>query len=293
MGAPNSGKSTLLNCLVGSKVSIVTHKSQTTRTRISGVTQLGDVQLIFYDTPGIFYPKRQLEKAMVSTAWSVAYDADILAVMVDSRKLPFDIDDDTEKILHKLNNVSKDITLIINKIDLVSRKSLLALTNYLTTNYNIFSNVFMISALTGDGVEDLKSHFSKLAPYGPWLYPEDQLTNLTERFLAQEITREKLFLALHDELPYSMMVEHVNWEDRKDGSVRIDQNILVSRDSQKPIVVGKGGALIRKIGSNARAELETVFGRTVHLFLNVIVRKKWLDDSSRYADMGLDYPKEN
>lgn len=293
LGAPNAGKSTLLNALVGSKVSIVTPKVQTTRSRITGVAIAGDAQLIFLDTPGIFLPKLRLERAMVAAAWTGARDADVLAVLVDARRPPDAAGDDTGRIVEGLRKSGRHAVLVLNKIDLVPRTALLAATESLTKGESPFTDVFMISALNGDGVADLKAHLAAGAAPGPWLYPEDQLSDVPVRFLAQEVTREKLFLALHDELPYALMVEHVNWEERKDGSVRIDQNVLVSRKAHKPIVVGKGGARIRDVGSAAREELEELLGHKVHLFLQVKVRERWADEPGRYRGMGLEFPRAN
>jgi len=293
LGAPNVGKSTLLNALVGSKVSIVTPKVQTTRSRITGVVITGDAQLIFQDTPGIFEPKRRLERAMVAAAWTGARDADVSAVLVDARRSPDAEGDDTERIIDGLRHSGQHAVLVLNKIDLVPRSKLLALTASLTEVESPFTHVFMVSALNGDGVADLNAHFAATALPGPWLYPEDQLSDVPLRFLAQEITREKLFLTLHDELPYSLTVEHVKWEDREDGSVRIDQNVLVGREAHIPIVVGKGGTCIRDIGAAARDKLQELLGCKVHLFLQVKVRKRWADDPGMYRDMGLDFPLAN
>ena len=289
LGAPNAGKSTLLNALVGTKVSIVTPKVQTTRSLITGVGIAGDAQLIFLDTPGIFVPKQRLEKAMVAAAWKGAKGADLSLVMVDARRSPNAIGDDTEKIIDGLRGSQRSAVLALNKIDCVDRPSLLALTAALAGEGSLFTDVFMISALNGDGVADLKAHLGSTAPYGPWLYPRDQLSGVPMRFMAQEITREKLFLALHEELPYSLALEHIRWEDRADGSVRIDQNVLVSREAHKRIVVGKGGTLIRNVGQAARVELEDLLSRKVHLFLNVKVRERWTKEPNRYRDMGLDF----
>lgn len=293
LGAPNVGKSTLLNALVGSKVSIVTPKVQTTRSRITGVVVVGAAQLIFQDTPGIFEPKRRLERAMVAAAWTGARDADVLAVLVDARRSPEAGGDDTERIIDGLRHSGQHAVLVLNKIDLVLRSKLLALTASLTEVENPFTHVFMVSALKGDGVADLNAHFAAVALPGPWLYPEDQLSDVPLRFLAQEITREKLFLKLHDELPYSLTVEHVNWEERKDGSIRIDQNVLVGREAHMPIVVGKGGTCIRDIGASSRDKLQELLGCKVHLFLQVKVRERWADEPGMYRDMGLDFPLAN
>lgn len=293
LGAPNSGKSTLVNAMVGAKVSIVSPKVQTTRSRIVGVSIIEESQLILLDTPGIFQPKRRLEKAMVAAAWGGARDADILLVLVDSRRTPNSLNDDTVKIIDGLRRTGRKAILILNKIDLVKRTSLLALTESLVGNQSLFHETFMISALNGDGIEDLKSHLASLVPAGPWLYPEDQLTDVPMRFLALEITREKLFLALHDELPYALMVEHVNWQENADGAIRIDQNIIVARENHKPIVIGKGGALIKSIGVSSRTEIEKIIGTRVHLFLRVKVRESWLEEPRRYTEMGLIFPGDS
>jgi len=285
LGAPNAGKSTLLNALVGSKISIVTHKVQTTRTRFVGVALHGKSQMIFVDTPGIFTPKKRLERAMVSAAWEGASDADSIILLVDtSRK----IDDDTRKIARNLKDRGGQCILALNKIDLIRRDRLLAISQELN-EIGDFSHTLMISALKGDGLEDLKDLVSESLPEGPWLYPEDQLTDITERMLASEVTREKFFLRLHEELPYAMTIETESWEEKKDGSVRIEQVIYVERDSQKAIVIGKGGRALKEIGKQAREELEEMFDRRVHLFIFVKVRKNWTDDKERYRSMGLDW----
>ena len=290
MGAPNAGKSTLLNALVGAKVSIVSPKVQTTRSRITGVAIAGDAQLIFQDTPGIFSPRRRLERAMVSAAWTGAREADVLAVLIDARRAPSAVGDDTARILDGLRDGGRRAVLVLNKIDLVRRHDLLALTASLTGDGSPFDEVFMVSALNGDGVDDLKAHFAAAARPGPWLYPEDQLSDVPLWFLATEVTREKLFLALHDELPYGLTVEHVRWQDRGDGSVRIDQNVLVGREAHKPMVVGKGGARIRDVGAAAREDLQEILGRRAHLFLQVKVRERWAEEPGLYRDLGLDFP---
>jgi GTP-binding protein Era len=286
VGAPNAGKSTLLNYLVGTKVSIVTPKVQTTRSRITAIAMAGPAQLVFVDTPGIFEPKRRLEKAMVAAAWSGAHDADQIVVLVDAKR---GLERDTRRILDGLEKAGRSAVLALNKIDLVKRVSLLGLAAELE-QAGSFERVFMISALTGDGVEDLRAHLAAEAAEGPWLYPEDQLADVPERLLAAEITREKLFLQLHQELPYATTVETESWEERADGSVRIGQVIYVQATSQKPIVLGKGGHQIKSIGAAARADLEELLDRRVHLFLFVKVRPKWLDDPERYREMGLEFP---
>ena len=285
LGAPNAGKSTLLNALVGQKVSIVTQKVQTTRTQIRGIAIHGAAQIVFVDTPGIFTPKRRLDRAMVAAAWGGAADADVICLLIDAKKR---IDDDTALILEGLKQESRKAVLILTKIDLVPRESLLSLTEELNET-GLFDDIFMVSAPQGDGVSDLLDFFAVRMPPGPWHYPEDQLSDLPMRLMAAEITREKLFLRVHQELPYAVTVETENWEARKDGSVRIDQIIFVERDSQKPIVIGKGGQTIKDIGAAARHEMEDLFDRKVHLFLNVKVRKNWSDERERYREMGLDF----
>jgi GTP-binding protein Era len=286
IGAPNAGKSTLLNQLVGSKISIVTHKVQTTRARIRAIALEGPAQIIFLDTPGIFTPRRMLDRAMVEAAWGSAADADIVVLLVDARD---GLDEHTEKILAGLEKAGLRAQLAINKIDLVRNDSLLALTQSLTERF-AFGEVFLISALTGDGVVDLRQFLAKSMPVGPWLYPEDQIADIPMRLLAADITREKLFLRLHQEVPYSSTVETENWAERKDGSIRIDQVIYVERDSQKKIVLGKNGAAIKAIGQAARRDLAEFLETKVHLFLFVKVREKWAEDPERYRGMGLEPP---
>ncbi len=286
LGAPNAGKSTLLNRLVGGKVSIVTPKVQTTRTRVRGVCIAGDAQLVFVDTPGIFVPRRRLERAMVEAAWLGARDADMVVVLVDSKR---GVDADTERIVEGLE-AKKPAVLALNKIDLVERAALLPLAARLDAT-GAFSDTFMISALDGDGVEDLRDFLAAAAPAGPWHYPEDQLSDMPLRLLAAEITREKLFMRLHQELPYALTVETESWDERGDSSVRIDQMIYVLREAHKPIILGKGGRAIKAVGSAARAELETLLERRVHLFLRVKVAPKWIDDPARYRDLGLEFPR--
>jgi GTPase len=287
IGAPNAGKSTLLNQLVGAKIAIVSPKVQTTRARVTAIAIENKTQIIFVDTPGIFAPSRRLEKAMVSAAWVGAQDADILVLLIDAKR---GISKDVERIMEGLEKSGTRAHLILNKIDTVRHDTLLGLAQSLT-NRGLFNEVFMISALNGDGVADLRSFLAKQLPDGPWLFPEDQLALAPMRSLAAEVTREKLFLRLHQELPYSLTVETEKWEERKDGSVKIDQVIFVSRAGHKPIVLGKGGVTIKKIGELARTELEEMLGCRVHLFLFVKVREKWLDDPERYREMGLDFPK--
>ncbi len=285
LGAPNTGKSTLLNALVGSKVSIVTHKVQTTRARITAIAVEGASQIVFVDTPGIFAPRRRLDRAMVSAAWTGAADADVVALLVDAGR---GIDGDTKSIVEGLGKSGRKAVLVVNKIDLVKRPQLLELVQTLDEE-GAFSDVFMISALTGDGVADLKRFFAANVPPGPWLYPGDQLADVSLRLLAAEITREQLYLRLHQELPYSSTVETEAWEERKDGSVRIQQVVYVARGGQKAIFLGKGGRTIKAIGAAARHEMEQVFGHKVHLFVFVKVRENWADDPERYREMGLDY----
>jgi GTP-binding protein Era len=285
VGAPNAGKSTLLNCLVGAKLSIVTPKVQTTRSRVLGIALRGAAQLIFIDTPGIFAPKRRLDRAMVAAAWAGAEDADIAVVLVDAAR---GFDDDTRQILTRLKGTGRRLVLAINKVDLVKREALLPLADELGRAVD-FERIFMISSTAGDGTDDLADFLSTAVPEGPWLYPEDQLTDLPQRLLAAEITREQIFLQLHQELPYSTTVETETWEERKDGSVKITQVIHVQRAGQKAIVLGKGGSQIKLIGAAARAELERLLGHRVHLFLFVRVSENWADDREHYQAIGLDY----
>jgi len=285
VGAPNAGKSTLLNRLVGSKLSIVTPKVQTTRSRVLGIALRGAAQLIFIDTPGIFAPKRRLDRAMVAAAWASAEDADLVVVLVDAAR---GLDDDTRQILARLKGTGRRTVVAINKIDLVKRESLLPLADALGKAGD-FERVFMISSTAGDGTDDLADFLAGAMPQGPWLYPEDQLTDLPQRLLAAEITREQIFLQLHQELPYATTVETEGWEERADGSVKITQTIHVQRPGQKAIVLGKGGAQVKQIGAAARAELERLFERRVHLFLFVRVSENWAEDRAHYAAIGLDY----
>lgn len=287
LGAPNAGKSTLTNALVGTKVSIVSHKVQTTRAIVRGILLDGAAQVILVDTPGIFSPKRRLERAMVSTAWTSASDADLVALLVDAKR---GLDEDVEAILKSLGEVRRPRALILNKIDLIRRDTLLALVTELTGRL-AFDKVFMVSALTGDGVDDVKAWFAGSVPVGPWLYPEDQITDAPMRMLAAEITREKMFLRLHDELPYRSTVETESWKQLRDGSVRIEQTIYVERESQRKIVLGKGGSAIKTISSEARAEISEIVEAPVHLFLFVKVRENWADDPERYREMGLEFPR--
>jgi GTP-binding protein Era len=288
IGAPNAGKSTLINALVGTKVSIVTPKVQTTRTLVRGIAVEGPAQLIFVDTPGIFAPKRRLDRAMVGTAWGSTADADLVALLIDARK---GVAEDEEAILKALAAVRHPTVLVLNKIDLVAKPDLLALTQKLGERGS-FAATFMISALSGDGVADLRAWFVAHVPAGPWLYPEDQISDAPVRQLAAEITREKLYLRLHQELPYQSTVETDVWKDLKDGSVRIEQTIYVARESQRKIVLGKAGQAIKAIGAASRAEIAAAVEQPVHLFLHVKVREGWADDPERYREMGLEFPKE-
>lgn len=285
IGAPNSGKSTLLNRLVGRKLAIVTPKAQTTRNRLLGIAIEGPTQIVFVDTPGIFAPRRRLDRAMVAAAWSGAEDADETLLLVDAVR---GVDRDTRRILDRLAERGRKSILALNKIDLVPRESLLGLADTLSREGD-FDPIFMISGLKGDGVEDVKRHLAASLPQGPWLFPEDQLSDAPERLIAAEITREQVFLQLHDELPYASTVETEQWEDRPDGSVRIEQVIYVQRLSQRAIVLGEGGKRIKTIGARARAELERILERRVHLFLFVKVRQYWIDDRERFEVLGLDY----
>ena len=297
IGAPNAGKSTLLNALVGAKVAIVSPKVQTTRARLTGIAIENKSQMIFVDTPGIFEPKRRLERAMVSDAWTGAGDADVVALLVDSRRPVKANNDDTQVILDALRKRGKQALLLINKVDAVERPELLKLAEKLSAEKMIddtplFSDIFMISALTGDGVQDLSRFFARSVPEGPWLYPEDQIATAPMRYLAAEVTREKLFLNLHQELPYQLTVETEAWEEQKDGSAKVSQVIYVTRANHKGIVLGKGGSLIKKVGEMSRKDLEAQMDRRVHLFLFVKVRENWLDDPERYREMNLDFPKK-
>jgi len=285
VGAPNAGKSTLLNRLVGAKVSIVTHKVQTTRSLIRGIAVFGDTQIVFVDTPGIFAPKKRLERAMVSAAWSGAADADVLVVLIDGQR---GIDSNVRRIVEGVAQSGRKAILAINKIDTIRRQELLALAQELNAT-EAFSDTFMISALDGDGVEDLRDALIARMPAGHWLYPEDQLSDLPQRLLAAEITREKAYLRLHQELPYALAVDTEAWEDFRDGSVRIQQTIYVERDSQKGIVLGKGGHTVKAIRAEAQADLTEMLDRPVHLFIHVKVRENWVNDPGRYREWGLNF----
>jgi GTP-binding protein Era len=288
IGAPNVGKSTLVNALVGSKVTIVSRKVQTTRALIRGIVIENNVQIILVDTPGIFSPKRRLDRAMVSTAWSGAHDADLVCVLLDARE---GIDEEADAILAKLATVHHEKILVLNKIDLVPREKLLALAKAANDRLS-FARTFMVSALSGDGVDDLRHTLAEMVPQGPFHYPEDQMSDAPMRHLAAEITREKIFRQLHQELPYQSTVETDSWTERKDKSIRIEQTIFVERESQRKIVLGKGGATIKAIGAESRKELAEIVRVPVHLFLFVKVRENWGDDPDRYREMGLEFPKE-
>ena len=288
IGAPNAGKSTLLNALVGSKVTIVSRKVQTTRALIRGIAAEGQSQLIFVDTPGIFSPRRRLDRAMVTTAWSGAHDADLTGVLIDARK---GLEEEAEAILDRLAGVKVPKILILNKIDVVPRDTLLALTKAANDKAQ-FEATFMISALTGDGVADLKQWLAARMQPGPWHYPPDQMSDAPVRQLAAEITREKLFERLHQELPYHSTVETESWKELRRGDLRVEQTIYVERESQRKIVLGKGGATIKAIGEAARKEIAEIADAKVHLFLFVKVREGWGEDPERYRAMGLEFPKE-
>ena len=288
IGAPNVGKSTLINALVGAKVTIVSHKVQTTRTLLRGIATEGEAQLVFIDTPGIFQPRRRLDRAMVAGAWTGAGDADIVAALIDAKR---GLDEETGTLLERLAGLAGRKILIINKIDLVEKPTLLALVQSAAERVP-FEATFMVSALTGDGIADLRKWLAKQVPAGPWHYPEDQITDAPLRQLAAEITREKLYLRLHQELPYQSTVETTSWKERKDGSVRIEQTIFVERMSQRKIVLGKGGQTIKAIGAEARREIAEIVEHRVHLFLFVKVREGWGEDPERYREIGLEFPKE-
>jgi GTP-binding protein Era len=289
IGAPNVGKSTLVNALVGEKVTIVTPKVQTTRALLRGIAITGDAQLVLIDTPGIFAPRRRLERAMVTTAWGGAQDADIVCALIDAKR---GIDEEAEAILAKLAEIRGPKVLVVNKVDDIADKpALLVLVQGANAKVG-FDATFMVSALTGDGVADLKAWLAAHAPPGPWHYPADQVSDAPLRSLAAEVTREKLFLRLHQELPYRSTVETEQWKELKDDAVRIEQTIYVERESQRKIVLGKGGQTIKAIGVEARKDLGEILGKKVHLFLFVKVREGWSDDPERYREMGLEFPKD-
>jgi GTP-binding protein Era len=287
IGAPNAGKSTLVNRLVGAKVSIVTHKVQTTRAIVRGIATHGVAQIVFVDTPGIFKPRRRLDEAMVTTAWGGAKDADVIMLLIDAER---GIRGDAEAILDNLKGVRQPKILILNKVDRVRPEALLTMAKEANERAE-FQRTFMVSALTGAGCDDILDYLAASLPVGPWYYPEDQLSDLPMRQLAAEITREKLFLRLHQELPYSSHVETERWEEKKDGSVRIEQTIYIERDSQKKIVLGAKGETIRAIGQASRKDLSEILEQPVHLFLFVKVRENWSDDPERFREMGLEFPR--
>ena len=287
IGAPNAGKSTLINKLVGTKVAIVSHKVQTTRSTIRGILMAGRAQIIFVDTPGIFRPKRRLDRAMVETAWGGARDADVIALLVDATT---GLNDDVRDTIAKLADIRGPKILLLNKIDAVKREVLLEMTAQANAIL-AFDRTFMVSALTGDGLDDLVGWVAGRLPEGPWLYPEDEVSDVPLRQLAAEITREKLFERLHQELPYQATVETEAWTEQKDGSVRVEQTIFVERDSQKKIVIGAGGSTIKAISMSARKEIADIAETPVHLFLFVKVRENWADDPERYRVIGIEFPK--
>jgi GTP-binding protein Era len=296
IGAPNAGKSTLINALVGSKVAIVSPKVQTTRMPVRGIAIAGQTQIVFVDTPGIFRPRRRLDRAMVTSAWAGAEEADCVLLIVDAADFNTSPNGpgarDTMAILDGLRGgKGKKRALVLNKIDGMKRTDLLPLVEKLNAD-GVFEDVFLISALKGEGVADVLAWVAARMPQGPWLYPEDQAADIPSRLLAAEVTREKIYLRLHDELPYASAVETEKWEERRDGSVKIDQVIYVQREGQKAIVLGKGGATIKTIGAMAREELETLFGRRVHLFLFVKVREDWAENRDHFKEIGLDFPSD-
>ena len=285
VGAPNAGKSTLVNALVGQKVAIVSPKAQTTRTRLMGIAIAGEAQIILLDTPGIFEPKRRLDRAMVAAAWAGAADADLIALVVDAER---GFNKRIEEMADRLKERREPKILVLNKVDATAKEPLLALAAELNQRV-AFEEIYFVSATTGDGVAELKAALAARVPEGPWHFPEDQVSDATDRMLAAEVTREQLYLQLHAELPYASAVETEKYEEKKDGSVAIHQQILVGRDTQKAIVLGKGGTRIRAIGEAARKELSELMGRKVHLFLHVKVNPKWEEDRGLYRDIGLDW----
>jgi GTP-binding protein Era len=288
IGAPNVGKSTLINRMVGSKVAIVSHKVQTTRTLLRGIVTQGDAQLVFIDTPGIFAPRRRLDRAMVTGAWTGANDADQIAILIDAKR---GLDEESAAIIERAGSLERPKLLIVNKIDLVEKPTLLALVKPVAERVP-FAATFLVSALSGDGVGDLTRWLAEHAPAGPWHYPPDQISDAPLRQFAAEITREKLYVRLHQELPYQSTVETTSWKDLKDGSVRIEQTIYVERESQRKIVLGKAGQTIKAIGADARREIAQTIEQPVHLFLFVKVREAWGDDPERYREIGLEFPNE-
>ena len=288
VGAPNVGKSTLVNELVGAKVSIVTPKVQTTRSQVRGIAIHGSSQIVFIDTPGIFAPRRRLDRAMVKAAWSGAGDADLVAILVDAKK---GLDEEARNIIDKLSIAAGKKVLILNKIDLVPREALLAMAAT-ADKLAPFERIFMVSAAKGDGVKDVLEYFAGSVPRGPFHYPADEITDVPMRLMAAEITREKVYLRLHEELPYQSTVETDSWKDRKDNSVRIEQTIFVGRESQRKIVLGEGGRMIKSISIDARKEIEAALEKKVHLFLHVKVRGDWENDPERYRAAGLEFPKD-
>jgi len=287
IGAPNAGKSTLVNALVGAKVSIVTHKAQTTRARMRGIAIAGKTQIVLVDTPGIFRPKRRLDRAMVETAWTEAREAHVAVLVLDAIR---GLDDVAEPIFQQAGQLKIPLVLVLNKVDKVDKAKLLALASEASKSLPL-EQLFMVSALSGDGVEDLKNYLASRMPPGPWLFPEDQIADAPLRQWAAEVTREKMFLRLHEEIPYSSTVETTDWKQLKDGSTRIEQTIFVERESQRKIVLGAKGQAIKQISMEARREIAEGVEATVHLFLFVKVRENWADDPERYREMGLDFPK--
>jgi GTPase len=287
IGAPNAGKSTLVNALVGAKVSIVTHKAQTTRARMRGIAVAGKTQIVLVDTPGIFRPKRRLDRAMVETAWTEAREADVAVLVLDAIR---SLDDVAEPIFQQAGQLKIPLVLALNKVDKVDKAKLLALASEASKSLPL-EQLFMVSALSGDGVEDLKNYLASRMPPGPWLFPEDQIADAPLRQWAAEVTREKMFLRLHEEIPYSSTVETTDWKQFKDGSIRIEQTIFVERESQRKIVLGAKGQAIKQISMEARREIAEGVETPVHLFLFVKVRENWADDPERYREMGLDFPK--
>jgi GTP-binding protein Era len=290
LGAPNAGKSTLVNALVGTKVSIVSPKVQTTRTIVRGIAMFGQSQVVFLDTPGIFQAKKRLERAMVAAAWAGAGDAEVLLLVVDAAWAAKrgKVDDDSQRIIDDLKSTKRRAMLALNKVDVAAKEGLLILIKDLSAS-GVFTEIFMISALTGDGLDRIRDQLKQLVPPGPWMFPEDDVSDMPQRMLAAEITREKLFYNLKQELPYSCAVETENWEERKDGSVRIDQVIFVSRETHRPIVLGQGGQRIKSIGAGSRRELSALMGVEVHLFLRVKVDERWAERQSFYSQWGLDF----